>query len=199
MQKKDIKIGEKYGVLAHVGKRAVAKSGATIVDFNGEHEVRSPGMWSYSRRTVSNGISIRFDEPVVKRWDGYIPLQEILDGQWVDSFKEEAKKDAITTDVLPSARHVVGLWSEIVNEREVGARRRAEWQAENRAKAEAFKPRRKALARALDEAGVLDDVRISYHQYDGGSGNDAKVITGISEIRITMAALEKLLGLEGEA
>ena len=195
MQKKDIKIGEKYGVIAHVNKRAQAKSGATVVNFDGAHEVRSPGMWSTSKRTSHTGITVRFDEPVVKRWDGYTPLQEILDGQWVDDFKEDAKKEAITVDVLPSARHVVGLWSEIVADREEGAKRREEWQAENRAKAEAFKPRRKALARALDEAGVLDDVRIGYHQYDGG--NDAKVITGIGEIRITLTALEKILGLDG--
>lgn len=192
MQKKDIKIGQKYGVLAHVNKRATAKAGATIVDFDGEYQGYTGGTWG-RKTTKHGGITIQFDEPVVKRWDGYTPLQEILDGGWVDSFKEDAKKDAITKDVLPSARHVVGLWSEITAERDIHRARQEEWYAENQEKAEALVPRRLALNAAIDEAGLTDEVKITLTQSKVSADSDAYV--GFKLITITPAGLEKLLGL----
>jgi hypothetical protein len=193
MQKKDIKIGEKYGVLAHISKRAEAKAGATVVDFDGEYEGYRPGSWGSRKVTKTGGITVRFDEPVVKRWDGYTPLQEILDGQWVDSFKEDAKKDAITVDVLPSARHVVGLWSEITADRDIAKTRREEFYADNQKRAEELVPRRLALNVAIDEAGLTDHVKVTFGQ--AKVSDDQEAYVSFRQILITPEGLEKLLGI----
>jgi hypothetical protein len=197
MQKKDIKIGEKYGILAHVNKRATPTAGATVIDLDAKYMGRRPGMWT-TGMVEKSGIRVRFDEPVVKQWNGYIPLAEILAREGAaDFYKEEAKRDAVTEDVLPSARHIAGLWADIVEANEAYDKRQQAWRDENQQKADALVPRRLALNAALGEAGVIDGVRITFTE--GEVAPNQKAYTAFRQILITPEALEKLLGLGGEA
>lgn len=157
MERKQIKIGEAYGVVA---SRSTRRPGnpvrATVLGFDGEFEQRT-GRWS-GTATRTTGIRVKFDEPMVRQWDEFCPLAKYERQYAADEVTTEQiemqRARAVTEAVLEAAQMVTEPWADYTRrlvEREEWADKQARDMDERGDKIE---PRVAAVKDVFDRVGI---------------------------------------------
>lgn len=169
MQRKNIKVGETYGVVRR-RSRYVRPVKATVVALDEPYTYPSR---SGSEFTVPNGgIRVRFDEPMVVHYDGFRPASEArAESRTIDEYVFGDREDGQVGSCF------VGPWAEIEAQREIDERQKRE-RAERVSKAaDEFAPVLAAYRERLAAVGLPVDV------YDDGSGlGGARISMGLNRV-----------------
>lgn len=118
MQRKLIKIGEEYGVVARFNKSARRQAArATVVSLDAEYDAYV-GSYATLRRRLNDGIAVRFNEDVVRQYDQFKAVSSFPKG-YTPSNREVVK--AGDEFVLESAKLVIDTWEVLGPEHEAAA------------------------------------------------------------------------------
>lgn len=133
MQRKKIKVGEKYAVVKRMGRDAHESKSvpATVEEMGVEYTTSRWGSFRSVNVTMNDGIRVRFDEPVVVGHYDFKPLSYYTDPERgiKERVVEEHRKNAVTEYVLEGSRYILRPWAEVEE-------MRARWDRENRERAE---------------------------------------------------------------
>jgi len=197
MQRKQIKIGEAYAVIASRAQRESRKGTPVkgiVVGFDGEYSYHKSDGWRGRTVTKQDGIVVRFEEPMVRAWDKFEPLAQIeaRADRLADHYLAECRATAVTQTVLQAAQMVVEPWAD----REA---REAIWAASTRKHEEkmdamadeaAAEPILAAIREKLDTLGITPDVKERTVQ-----GVERERTLG-AKFTFTHDEVAKLLGIE---
>lgn len=158
MKRTEIKVGDKYAVVARVSKHARRYAvAATVLDTDASYI--EPPTHSWGNRTGTprtGGIRVRFDEPVVTEYNGFEPLAQ-LEERLNAGAHAAASERAVTEYVFPrdtAARHFLAAWDVVARERQVNAETQARHASEMQARAHDFAPVLDAYMAKLRAFGI---------------------------------------------
>ena len=193
MQRKQIKIGEAYAVVASrsTGRRQGTPVKGVVLGFDGEYQSWTSSTWHSREITKRDGVRVRFEEPMMRSHDSFHPLSQIeaRADQVADSYLEEARKKASTEAVLQSVQMVKEPWAEYAEREARFDEARLRWARENDAKGDVAEPVIAAIRETLEERGIAYGIKKD--QRDGTSGKrtlSATYTLGVEE-------MAKLLGV----
>jgi hypothetical protein len=196
MQRKLIKIGTEYGVLARFMQKNqyVNACRATVTALDAKYEkYTGGGAWSSMRTEFNDGIEVMFHEDVIQQYDRYKPLSEL------PSRYNPDRADIIkagTKVVLTSPKQVIAEWTPIAEARARWAMEAQEEAVEIDNAGDVVEPVVEAVIEALTRHGYgvgerYGEVRIYKDEQKGTDG------TRITDASFTMSVttLAELLGV----
>jgi hypothetical protein len=156
MQRSKIKVGEAYAVVASQARRRPGTPvKGTVLALDGKYMARKGQGGSYwaREREFTDGIVVKFDEPMVRQYDSFEPLAKAL-VRLNEYAGREARENAVTEAVLQAAQMVTEPWAAYAERRAHFDAAEERWAKEADAKGEAVEPRYEAVIEKLESLGI---------------------------------------------
>jgi hypothetical protein len=201
MKRKDIKIGETYGVVLKATSRATPVP-AKVVGLDAPYSARSRSGWSSHEIKKNDGVRVVFREDMRVSYDSFEPRSECAKRMTDKALKATKWHKAGVVHVLPGSKCVVEPWADI-------AARRASIEADllERAKrtdqvADTVEPKLRAVIAAMNARGIYHGdghaaaAKVVPRELRGVEARDRVVD---ATFKLSLDAMAKLLGVGDEA